>query len=228
MSLELYAKSEHLIGIEESTRMLHDIYEEALEPYAIGRLLDIGCGNGALMGRLEARGIRCTGIDLSETQVARAKAAGFDAHCMPLCDVEGTFDAAVAVFDVLNFIEPEALEGFFACLGRVLAPGGIFIADVNTLHGFENVAQGTMCAEDEEHFLCVDAYFGEGVLETVFDLFSREADGRYGREQDRVRQYFHAMKQLRNVKGFALAENHALSLYDRGDKTLLIYRKKEV
>ncbi|HEY9712714.1 MAG TPA: class I SAM-dependent methyltransferase, partial [Chroococcales cyanobacterium] len=46
------------------------------------RLLDIGCGSGVMLGKLqEIYGIKGVGVDLSEEAVANCKRKGFEAYC---------------------------------------------------------------------------------------------------------------------------------------------------
>ena len=69
MGLDLYAKAEHLLGIEESTERLHDLYIQTLKKYPVKTLLDIGCGRGFLMEKAQELGMVCTGIDQSAVMV---------------------------------------------------------------------------------------------------------------------------------------------------------------
>lgn len=225
MSLNLYARAEHLLGIEESTEFLHDSYAQTIAAYEPKTVLDIGCGRGGLMKLLQKEGIDVKGIDLSEVMVKDAKAAGLDVECKDVCEVNGEFDAAVAVFDVLNFMDPEALEKFLECVSDVLKPDGLFIADVNTLHGFSNVAEGTMNAEDDNHFLSVDAVFSDNELRTIFTLFTQQDDGLFEKEQSMIKQYFHPLKFFRKKRALKLIKNENISLYDTNDKTLLVFKK---
>src|SRR4051812_14019975 len=61
---------------------------ELLAPQPGERILDLGCGDGALTELLVARGCRVVGIDSSAAQVAAARERGIDArvmegHCLP-------------------------------------------------------------------------------------------------------------------------------------------------
>src|SRR4249919_3197362 len=53
-----------------------------LAPQPGERVLDLGCGDGALTERLVALGCRVIGVDGSEAQVAAARARGLDARVM--------------------------------------------------------------------------------------------------------------------------------------------------
>ncbi|MBD3800718.1 MAG: class I SAM-dependent methyltransferase [Campylobacterales bacterium] len=224
MSLDLYAKAEHLLGIEESTERLHDLYIQTLKNYPVKTLLDIGCGRGFLMEKAQELDMICTGIDQSAVMVEAAAAKGLTAVKKGICEVEGSYDAAVAVFDVLNFLDKDGLFIFLQCVAQRLNPGGIFIADINTLHGFTDVAEGTMTNEDENHFLAVDAYFESEELHTEFTLFTKTSPECYMKEQSEIVQWFHPLKRFRNVPNLKLTHYKNISLFDTNDKMLLVFQ----
>lgn len=223
-SLDLYSKVEHLLGIEEATVHLHNLYIETLYNYEIKTLLDLGCGRGELIEKLEKFDIECEGIDLSELMVQKAKERGMKAEHKSICEVDKKYDAIVAVFDVLNFVASDELENFMACVHNALNDGGIFLFDINTLHGFSNVAEGTMSAEEEGMFLSVDATFEDNRLNTQFTLFEKEGE-LYKKEQNTIVQCFHPLKFFKNLKNFKVVQSRYLSLYDEKDKALIVLKK---
>ena len=80
------------------------------------RVLDVGCGPGALSAAAAARGARVTGVDLAEGMLAR-RAAGTraiefvhaDAEELPFAD--GAFDVALGAFIVNHLPAPRARRG---------------------------------------------------------------------------------------------------------------------
>lgn len=229
MGLELYAKIEPLLGFEDSIEALYDFYIELLKSWGPESLIDIGCGSGAFLKRLsenmELR--RVYGVDLSKIMVERAKGLGIDAEVKDLCDVKETFDAATAVFDVLNYLDFEALEQFMECVQKVLKPGGIFIADINTLFGFEEVAQGSLTREDEKRFVSLDSLFEDGKLITNLNLFEKEHDECYKRSKDRIVQYYHETEKLSKIGGLTLVQSYPIEMYaDVADKEVLIFKRE--
>jgi SAM-dependent methyltransferase len=93
------------------------------------RVLDVGCGNGALSRAAAGRGARVTGVDISAPMLAvarrRAAAEGLtaeyleaDAQTHPFA---GGYDAVVSRFGVMFFADPVAA---FANLAAALEPGG--------------------------------------------------------------------------------------------------------
>ena len=224
-NLDLYSKVEHLLGIEESTAYLHTLYTEILYNYDIKTLLDVGCGRGELMEKFQKFGIACDGIDLSDLMVQKAKEKGLSAEQKSICEVDKKYDAVVSVFDVLNFVSPDELEGFINCVYEVLNEDGIFVFDINTLHGFSNVAEGTMTQEDDDMFLAVDAEFEDNQLHTKFTLFEKQEDGRYVKEQSTIVQYFHGLKIFKKLANFKVVQSAYLDLYDAKDKALIVLKK---
>jgi len=225
-NLDLYAKAEHLLGIEEATEALYDLYRSELDSYEIKTLLDVGCGRGGFMQRMISDGVKCKGIDLSRVMVDECLACGLDAECIDIADIEGKYDAIVSIFDVLNFMDKNTLVDFLESVSKKLNDNGVFIADINTLYGFSDVAEGTMSSESKDEFLSVDAVFENDKLRTKFTLFLKENDGRYIKYQDTILQYFHKINTFQKLNGLKLIEKQTFSLYDTKDKTLLIFKKR--
>lgn len=89
-----------------------------------GRVLDVGCGVGQVVRRLQEAGHRACGVDVSEPSVARARATGLDCQVYEGCRLpfgDRTF-AAVGALNVLEHVEEP--EAFIGELVRVVAPGG--------------------------------------------------------------------------------------------------------
>lgn len=96
------------------------------------RLLDIGCGWGALVMRAASRfGARCTGITLSQRQFElaseRVRAAGLqdkvEIRLQDYRDVQGQFDRITSV-GMFEHVGIKHLEGYFACIAGLLADEG--------------------------------------------------------------------------------------------------------
>jgi cyclopropane fatty-acyl-phospholipid synthase-like methyltransferase len=225
-NLDLYAKAEHLLGIEEATEALYDLYRSELDEKNVQTLLDVGCGRGGFMQRMISDGVKCKGIDLSQVMVDECLSQGLDAECIDAREVEGKYDAIVSIFDVLNFMDKETLVDFLNSMADKLNDDGVLIADINTLYGFSDVAEGTMSKDTEDEFLTVDAEFHDDMLNTQFTLFLKNEDGTFNKHQDIIIQHFHKIKVFQTLKRLKLVEKQTFSLYDTEDKTLLIFKKK--
>ncbi len=109
---------------------------EWLDPRPGERILDLGCGDGALTAELAATGARVLGVDASPQLIEAARGRGLDVRLMDGHAL--TFDAAFdAVFSnaALHWMtRPAAVaEG----VARALVPGGRFVGEFGA-HG--NVA----------------------------------------------------------------------------------------
>jgi len=226
MDLDLYGKIESILPFDEAIDYLHQSYIELILKYKKQKLLDIGCGNGAMLERLQSLNIESKGIDLSSTTIEIAKQKGLNAHNIDVCDEKDSFDVAIAVFDVINYIEENQLKDFFSCVENRLEDNGIFILDANTLFGFENVAQGTLIVEESPYFLAIDAIFEKKILNTKIDLFTNLKDENYKRETANIIQYFHSIKTIKKSTSLKLIDTINLNMYSSSsDKTLLIFKK---
>ena len=115
----------------QNARFVSDLGEpliELLAPAAGERILDLGCGDGALTAKLAALGCVVVGVDASEAQVRATHARGLRSV---VCQVEALpfverFDAVFSNA-VLHWVRDQhaALE----CIARALRPGGRFVAE---------------------------------------------------------------------------------------------------
>ncbi|QSZ42049.1 methyltransferase domain-containing protein [Sulfurimonas aquatica] len=225
-NLDLYAKAEHLLGIEDATEALYDLYRSELDEYKVKTLLDVGCGRGGFMQRMISDGVECKGVDLSSLMVKECVNVGLDAECIDVAEVAGKYDAVVSIFDVLNFLDKEALVSFLDAVADKLNDNGVFIADINTRYGFSDVAEGTMSSDRDDEFLSVDAEFANDELHTKFTLFEKNEDDTYTKYQDTIVQYFHKINRFQKLSSLKLIEKQTFSLYDTEDKTLLIFKRR--
>lgn len=119
-----------------------DLIEAACRRFAPGgvrSILDLGCGTGNHTIPLAERGYRLTGVDRSAgmLDVARRKAAG---RGVDITWVEGdirqdatggSFDAALCMFAVLGYLEPnDDVMAAFSMVRRQVRAGGLLMFDV--------------------------------------------------------------------------------------------------
>lgn len=225
--LDLYAKIESLIGFDVQYEKLYEVYLQLLHSLHVKTILDVGCGNGKFLKHLQNAEFRACGIDRSVAMVERACTLGVDASTKELnAFEEASFECVVAIADVLNYIPAIELESFFDAVSRVLPKNGYFICDVNTLYGFEGVAEGVMCQDKENQFLCVEATFEHKELLTKIVLFEKEGE-LYRKVEGSITQYFHSLAFFKKLKAFKLCSTKPITLFgDEPDKTILIFQKR--
>ncbi len=227
-SLDLYAKVEDLLGVKEAAPSLYAHYLLFLNSVDFDTLLDVGCGSGDFLrqmkGALDIPKVK--GIDLSPLMVSKTQGQGLDASCIDVCALEGKYDVITAVFDMLNYLNKEELKTFLSCVKSHLNEGGIFLCDINTLYGFENVAVGSFIVDDETRFLTVDSDFEEGVYSAEFTLFEKENEC-FKKSQETINQYYHTLDDLVKLSGLELLLDDEVNLYDleEADKRFIVLGK---
>jgi ubiquinone/menaquinone biosynthesis C-methylase UbiE len=103
-------------------------WQDAVLPFAQGRVLEVGCGTGLLLQRLAARG-NAVGVDLSAGMLSKAAArlgerrtgnvVRADAQRLPFKD--GSFDSVVSTFALTAVPD---LDAALAEMARVIREGG--------------------------------------------------------------------------------------------------------
>jgi SAM-dependent methyltransferase len=103
---------------------------DLLEPQPGERILDLGCGDGALTEKLVALGVQVVGIDSSPEMVAAARARGLDVRLMDARSLtfENEFDAAFSNA-ALHWIKDDP-DAPVAGAYRALRPGGRFVGEL--------------------------------------------------------------------------------------------------
>jgi cyclopropane-fatty-acyl-phospholipid synthase len=122
-------------GIDQAQRDKLDHICRKLRLKPGERLLDIGCGWGALLIHAAKHyGAVCQGVSLSEAQTAlareRIRAEGLEDRITidvkPYAELDGKFDkiASIGMFEHLGFANHET---YFRTVRRLLAPGGVYL-----------------------------------------------------------------------------------------------------
>jgi SAM-dependent methyltransferase len=109
---------------------------DLLAPQPGERILDLGCGDGALTEKLVAAGCAVIGVDSAPAMVEAARARGLDARVMDGQNLafKAEFDA---VFSNAALHWMRDADGVIAGVRRALRPGGRFVGE---LGGHGNVA----------------------------------------------------------------------------------------
>ena len=115
------------------------------------RILNLGCGPGLYDVRLAEKGLKVTGVDISERSLnyatAQAKERGLDIEYRLMnffdIDYDEEFDAVMQTHGELNTMSDERLASLLASIHRALKAGGLLIFDVTTRedrmkHGLKN------------------------------------------------------------------------------------------
>lgn len=123
---------------ETEAEQLVDLVEREISPASDAHIVDVGCGRGRHARIFARRGYRVTGLDLSASAIAEARACSqtddldvtFRQGDMrePLCD--GCADGVVNLFTTFGYFEDDAEnEQALAAMATALRPGGWFLQD---------------------------------------------------------------------------------------------------
>jgi trans-aconitate methyltransferase len=101
---------------------------ELLAPRVGERILDLGCGDGALTKKLVELGGQVVGVDANSNMIAAAQARGVEAHVMEGQSLHfGLGFDAVFSNAALHWMQP--LDAVIAGVWRALKPGGRFVGE---------------------------------------------------------------------------------------------------
>jgi len=109
---------------------------ERLAPRKGERILDLGCGDGALTAEIARLGAKVIGVDASAEQVSATAALGLETHVMSgdALEFENEFDA---VFSNAALHWMKDANAVIDGVARALKPGGRFVGEMG---GADNVA----------------------------------------------------------------------------------------
>ncbi len=104
------------------------------------KILDLGCGPGLYASRLAEKGIKVTGVDISESSlnyaIAQSKEKGLDIEYRLLnffgIDYSCEFDAVMQITGELNVFSDEMRDRLLSMLNKALKPGGVLVFDITT------------------------------------------------------------------------------------------------
>ena len=230
MGLDLYAKVEPYLDFEEEVYTLHREFLRFVMVNELDNIIDIGCGQGYFLENLKVNKKKYFGIDLSVEQIKVCQEKNLNAQAIALKDVKEKFDCATAIFDVLNYIPKNELKQFIKETSFVLNDGAYFIFDVNSLFGFEEVAQGCITIDVEDKFIAIDANFENNKLQTDITLFEKQENGLFSKESDSIIQEYYSKEFLTKLLkecGFEIQEIKEFNLHtdEHADKLIFICKK---
>jgi SAM-dependent methyltransferase len=130
--------------------------EEFLSRGNIGSVLEVGCGNGALLQLLKERGLEAVGVDASKSGIERCAATGVRASCLDVSTeslpfADDTFDLILSLETFEHLMNPYyALQE----IRRVLKQDGRFVCSIpNPLTGHPYLYPGLFQYKNFRQFL---------------------------------------------------------------------------
>lgn len=196
-----YDKLNASVDYDGIFRMIRDIFNEnGIQKGAT--LLDLACGTGTLTVKFGEDGYDMIAVDLSEDMLMTARDNSDERELYPLylcqdmraLDLYGTVDGGYSSLNSLNYLEKESeVKTVFSRLKHFVAPGGIFVFDVNTAYKFYHTYGENTYVYDEEGVYCIwQNTLEASPLAANFDLtfFVEGKGGRYTRLEESQRQIY--------------------------------------
>ena len=229
---EFYATKPY---VEEARFVSYCFSEAGLPPG--GRVLDLACGTGGHALELAALGYEVVGVDIAEgmLQEARRKASSRGLAVEFLCqdlrqlDVEeGTYDAAVCLFDSLGYLLTDAdISYALSRVHRSLKPGGVFVVEAwhgaAMLSAYDKVRVRRFSLPGEEVVRVSETEVDvDSQSATVsYTVFRQAPDGRWdGFREEHRNRFFFRQDLARLLEGAGLIPYRWLPGYADGPITM--------
>jgi 2-polyprenyl-3-methyl-5-hydroxy-6-metoxy-1,4-benzoquinol methylase len=158
----------HRVREHDPNQARYRAAEGLLPERAVGKVLELGGGTGAFSQRLRDRGYEVAFADLSESNLQRASAAGFEVHGLdlnfPLPFEDATFEG-VTMLEIIEHIV--AAEQLLSEVARVLKPGGFVILSTPNFSFLLNrfrILRGRLSVDEGYHY----RFFNPRVLRSRF------------------------------------------------------------
>ena len=174
-------------------------------------VLDLACGTGSLTRELALRGYEMIGVDRSPEMLAQAAEKDWSDCPVPplfLCqsmerlDLYGTVDACVCCLDSVNYVtDPRKLQRAFQRVCLFLAPGGLFLFDVNSPEKLAGLDGQVFLDETEDAYCVWRAEFSprRRVCTYGMDIFRLEPSGLWRRGEEVHEEYAYEPAELEEL-----------------------------
>jgi SAM-dependent methyltransferase len=168
-------------------------------------LLELACGTGAVLERLSEY-YQVAGLDISieMLSVARKKLPGAPLVQADMVTFElgQKFDVIISVFDSINHILNFADWGrVFRRVARHLAPGGLFLFDINTERKLRrNILEPAWVKPFDGHLLIMDVTdAGRGVSNWNIKVFERQTKDIYKLFEEDIQEVSFPVERIREA-----------------------------
>jgi cyclopropane-fatty-acyl-phospholipid synthase len=179
------------LSLEAAQRRKHEYVAEQLGIVAGSRVLDLGCGWGALLDFMGRRGASALGVTLSSTQLAACRRAGLEVELADARRITaeqfGSFDAVASLGAFEHFCSPQdfregrqqaVYEDLFARIAGLLPSGGRLY--------LQTMVYGRNMIDGEEALAALDVLPARGSDAWLLALLAKQFPGSwlpFGREQ---------------------------------------------
>ena len=204
--------------------------------------VDLACGTGSVAILLAERGLRVTGVDMSEDMlcVASQKAQAMDnppifvKQKLQQLRLPRGVDLAVCALDSMDYItDPADCQEAISRVYKALNPGGCFIFDVNTPEKLRAMDGQVFLDEDEDVYCVWRGEFDEeaNICTYGMDLFQRQG-AVWHRSSEVHQEYAYSAQQLTDYlrqagfTGIAVYADRRLEVPGLGEQRIYLKARK--
>lgn len=130
---EFYSKLSHEPFYYEENKWEFDVALQLITELRPSTLLEVGCGDGSFLEKVEGAVKHAEGVDINERAVQICQSKGLSASTAALGDLQRKFDM-VLLFEVLEHMENPA--EMIKSLLNILTPNGVLIMAVPNPDGY--------------------------------------------------------------------------------------------
>lgn len=195
-------------------RLMSDYNYTGIYNYIINNIsgkkgLDIACGTGKLTIELAYNGYNVTGIDISPemlniaTLSAREKGVKVTFAEGDINNLEiGTgYDFVIATCDVINYLRPHSIEGFFSNINKALKKGSILIFDYSSRYKLVEIVGNNLFYEDYDDVTYIwDNSLNDNSV-TMNLTFFVNCSKNYSRYDEQHKQYIYELQDIKELLG---------------------------
>lgn len=197
-------------------------------------VLDLACGTGTMTCLLAEAGYEMIGVDQSEDMLAEAAGKQVSPGKIPpiylqqsmeTLDLYGTVEAAVCCLDSLNYLtDVRALRRTLQRLHLFVAPGGVFLFDINTPEKLRGLDGQVFLDEGDDVYCVWRTEFNKRsrICTYGMDIFQREG-ALWRRSQE---EHYEKAWEVEELTGF-LREAGFWHIRTYGDCVLRAPREQE-
>lgn len=131
---DFYAKISKYPWYYEQNKWEYDVAAQVVAGFSPDSLLEIGCGNGHFLEKIETLGLDIEGIDINRDAVGICKAKGLQVNAINVFDLKESY-GMVVMFEVLEHME-NAKELFEFLTTKLIRPGGYLVIAVPNPDGY--------------------------------------------------------------------------------------------
>lgn len=149
-------------------------------PESLNSVLDLGCGTGNFLKKLEKRFEKLVGIDISKDMIEVAKTnsqkARFFVKSITDFDLNEKFDLITCNFDTINHLQSITdWQKVFELAFKHLNDGGVFLFDVNTPFKYSKLVDEAKFYTETENYNIVDKArrIDENHIEISIEVFNK-------------------------------------------------------